>query len=118
MNMLADTLVSPTAYMRAYLQQRGWQLPADMRVIPNVMPALGQPREGAAVSSAAGLPARLPDLSPARRVWRLAFFSRMEERKGLKVFVDALNLLDAVSLKQSQVGLLLSEEKVRSWRFL
>ena len=37
-NLLADTLVSPTRYMRAYLQQRGWRLPSDTRVIPNVMP--------------------------------------------------------------------------------
>ena len=37
-NLLADTLVSPTRYMRAHLQQRGWRLPSDTRVIPNVMP--------------------------------------------------------------------------------
>lgn len=37
-NLLADTLVSPSRYMRAYLQQRGWRLPPDARVIPNVMP--------------------------------------------------------------------------------
>lgn len=36
----------------------------------------------------------------------MAFFSRMEERKGVKVFVDALNLLDSGQLKQSQVLLL------------
>jgi hypothetical protein len=38
-----------------------------------------------------------------KQVWRVAFFSRMEERKGVKVFVDALNLLDSGQLKQSQV---------------
>lgn len=37
-NLMADTMVSPTSYMRAYFRQRGWQLPADTRVIPNVMP--------------------------------------------------------------------------------
>jgi hypothetical protein len=37
-NMLADTLVSPTEYMVSYFMQRGWQLPADTVTIPNVMP--------------------------------------------------------------------------------
>ena len=39
MNLMADTMVSPTSYMRAYFRQRGWRLPADTRVIPNVMPS-------------------------------------------------------------------------------
>ena len=30
-------------------------------------------------------------------VWRLAFFSRLEERKGLKLFVEAVNKLAADS---------------------
>ncbi|CAL8462363.1 g1896 [Coccomyxa elongata] len=93
-NMLADTLASPTQHMRAYLRARGWRLPTDTRVIPNVMPALvAEPRQEA--------PGGL-DTGHVKRVWRLAFFSRMEERKGVKVFVDALHLLDAARLKQSQ----------------
>lgn len=93
--MLADTLASPTQHMRAYLQARGWRLPADTRVIPNVMPALeAEPKQEA--------PGGL-DTGHVKRVWRLAFFSRMEERKGIKVFVDALHLLDTTRLKQSQV---------------
>jgi hypothetical protein len=36
-------------------------------------------------------------------VWRVAFFSRLEERKGLKVFVDALNALDWPALARNQV---------------
>ena len=93
-NMLADTLASPTEHMRAYLQARGWRLPTDTRVIPNVMPAIeAEPKQEA------------PELNTGhvKRVWRLAFFSRMEERKGLKVFVDALHMLDAERLTQSQV---------------
>ncbi len=38
-----------------------------------------------------------------RRVWRVAFFSRLEERKGIKVFVDALHKLDFGALSRSQV---------------
>ena len=39
MNLMADTMASPTAYMQAYFRQRGWQLPEDTLTIPNVMPA-------------------------------------------------------------------------------
>ena len=42
-----------------------------------------------------------------RRVWRVAFFSRLEERKGIKLFVDALHRLDHASLALNQVALLL-----------
>ena len=41
-NLMADTMVSPTSYMRAYFRRRGWQLPVDTRVIPNVMPSSKQ----------------------------------------------------------------------------
>ena len=37
-NLMADTMTSPTAYMQAYLRQRGWQLPEETLTIPNVMP--------------------------------------------------------------------------------
>ena len=46
-----------------------------------------------------------------RRVWRVAFFSRLEERKGIKVFVDALHKLDFAALSRSQVRL-----AARCWR--
>ena len=42
-NLMADTMVTPTSYMRAYFRRRGWRLPADMHVIPNVMPSFKEP---------------------------------------------------------------------------
>ena len=36
---LADALISPTAYMTAFLKQRAWRLPKTSLVIPNVVPA-------------------------------------------------------------------------------
>lgn len=39
MNLMADTMTSPTAYMQAYFRQRGWRLPEETLTIPNVMPA-------------------------------------------------------------------------------
>ncbi len=35
---LADALISPTAYMTAFLKQRAWRLPKTSLVIPNVLP--------------------------------------------------------------------------------
>ena len=35
----------------------------------------------------------------------MAFFSRLEERKGIKLFVDALHRLDYASLALNQVVL-------------
>lgn len=49
-------------------------------VIPNIIPAV-EPSESKP--------------GEEKRVWRLAFFSRLEERKGLKMFVDAVNKLTA-----------------------
>ena len=32
-------------------------------------------------------------------IWRLAFFSRLEERKGIKLFVDAVSSLNVTDEK-------------------
>ena len=50
---LADVLASPSRYMLAYFQQRGWALPLDSRVIPNVLPP-AEPQQPA--PAAAGSP--------------------------------------------------------------
>jgi hypothetical protein len=39
-----------------------------------------------------------PQAGDEKPVWRLAFFSRLEERKGLKLFVEAVAALDAAAL--------------------
>ena len=36
-------------------------------------------------------------------IWRLAFFSRLEERKGIKLFVDAINQLDVSDIPNFEV---------------
>ena len=43
MNLMADTMTSPTGYMRAYFKQRGWRMPEDTLTIPNVMPTFKEP---------------------------------------------------------------------------
>ena len=42
-------------------------------------------------------------------------FSRLEERKGIKVFVDALNMLDADALAVNQVTQPRQDEQMAIW---
>lgn len=37
-------------------------------------------------------------------VWRVAFFSRLEERKGIKLFVEAINQLDVSHIPNFEVA--------------
>ena len=36
-------------------------------------------------------------------VWRVAFFSRLEERKGIKLFVDAVSSLNVTNIPNFEV---------------
>jgi O-antigen biosynthesis protein len=84
---LADVVVSPSQYMLGWMQSRGWVLPDACYVQQNVT---------------------LPDLTTfARRVRRegvvqraaeLVFFGRLEARKGIGLFCDALDLVECADL--------------------
>ena len=71
----ADALVSPSAYMLEYLTDRGWTLPERRFVQPYARPTI----DG--------------DDSAETDVRELVFFGRLETRKGLEVFCDALDVL-------------------------
>ncbi len=83
---LADVIVSPSAYMVGWMESQGWDLPEQTHVIPHPTrsEATGDPRPA---PTAAG-----------ERVQRVAFFGRLEERKGLLPFAAALNRLDPALL--------------------
>jgi glycosyltransferase involved in cell wall biosynthesis len=74
---LADAVVSPSAYMLESMRERGWKLPR-MFVVPYITQATvdapSSPR-------------------PFDRVDRVVFFGRLEDRKGIRPFVEALNLI-------------------------
>ena len=79
---LADAVVSPSAYLVDWMRSEGWRLPTATFVIPHV-------------SRAAATGERRPaPVEPAERVERIAFFGRLEERKGVGPFVEAVNSLD------------------------
>jgi glycosyltransferase involved in cell wall biosynthesis len=75
---LADAVVSPSAFLLDWMRAQGWQLPQRSLVIPYFT---------APAAARAARPS--PD-----RLERLTFFGRIDERKGLKIFADALRALE------------------------
>ncbi|MBE2216306.1 MAG: glycosyltransferase, partial [Opitutaceae bacterium] len=75
----ADLLVCPSRAIRAWLITQGWPVPADTRVLPILFEVPGTPVVPRAVA-----PGALEDL---------IFFGRLETRKGLEVFLAALERL-------------------------
>ena len=75
----ADVLISPSAYLLAWFQHRGWQLPTAAFVQPNVMLSAFDtaPYESRCVEK--------------RR--EFVFFGRLEPRKGVFLFLEAASLL-------------------------
>ena len=158
---LADALISPTHYMSAFLRQRGWRLPATSLVVPNVLPELeAAAAESLVCPPGPCLQARWPlrralaclqwsrgvrcamehaaqralrgmQAGAEKPVWRLAFFSRLEERKGLKLFVEAVTALDKAGLDsrfevhfvgaESRIDMMASgdwlKERTAAWTF-
>lgn len=85
---LADAVVSPSAYLLGWMADAGWSLPASQHVIPNFTEQATRRTQGA--TSVKPAPAS-PGQPEALR--ELVFFGRLEERKGVRLFAGALNLL-------------------------
>jgi glycosyltransferase involved in cell wall biosynthesis/GT2 family glycosyltransferase len=69
----SDFVVSPSRYMVQQLSKIGWEFPGEVEVLGLPMP----------------LPAAEPAL-PAPQIKKVLYFGRIEERKGIKLFVKAL----------------------------
>ena len=89
---LADVVVSPSAYLVDWMRGEGWQLPPQTFVIPHVSRA-----------GATGEPPPPPVQADVNRVDRVAFFGRLEERKGVRPFLAALNGLEPELLERFAV---------------
>lgn len=76
---LADVVISPSQYMLDWMARQGWRITAPTHVIQNLMPA-------AAIAAHAHATAPLA-------VTEWVFFGRLERRKGLLLFLDALRRL-------------------------
>ena len=75
---LADFVVSPSAYILRKYQSYGWTLPANTLVRPNILPFSTE-----------------RDIPPPRKaaIDEIVFFGRIERRKGVWLFCEALDRL-------------------------
>jgi glycosyltransferase involved in cell wall biosynthesis len=90
----ADVLVSPSAYMLRWMREAGWTLPEATCVLPYLTTA---------VALAEPLPEPLVPGGPIRRI---AFFGRLDERKGIGPFVAGVSALDPALLAGIELVLL------------
>ena len=74
----ADWVISPSRYMIDWMRGRKWEVPDRVRIIQNLMPDTMGPLAG---------------ITPAQKSETLVFFGRLEFRKGLKLFCDAIDRL-------------------------
>lgn len=80
---LADTIVSPSAYMLDFLDSRGWKVPEERFVVRN---ALAQTLSAVQIEG--------------KPLTELVFFGRLETRKGFGIFLDSITRL----IKQQDPG--------------
>lgn len=85
---LADVVVSPSQYLVDWMRDERWRLPARSLVIPYLTRAAATGEEPPPRAAAA-----------ANGIERIAFFGRLEERKGLRPFATALNRLEPELLR-------------------
>jgi|HubBroStandDraft_6_1064221.scaffolds.fasta_scaffold41767_3 glycosyltransferase involved in cell wall biosynthesis/GT2 family glycosyltransferase len=78
----ADIVVSPSQYLLNWMQLNGWELPEQTYVTPYVLPKM--------VLSENSAPRQ-----KRKDIREIVFFGRLEIRKGLKLFCDALDELCA-----------------------
>ena len=96
---MADVVVSPSQYLLRWMLERDWVLPEQCFVRQYVRPATArQP---------------LADADRVQRISELVFFGRLEVRKGLVLFCDALDLLKSdPKLRQAKVTFLGKVDKI------
>jgi O-antigen biosynthesis protein len=83
----ADIVTSPSQYLLRWMQENGWELPERTYVAPYILPQ--------------GLLSEAPAPSARRKdVHEIVFFGRLEIRKGLKLFCDAVDELCADRAKR------------------
>lgn len=80
---LADLAWSPSEYIADWMRQHGYRFPGDVRTLQYVIPPMGFPGQQIA-------PARPASLE-RQQVRSIVFFGRLEQRKGLGLFLNAID---------------------------
>lgn len=75
----ADLVISPSSYMIRWMREFGWSLPSSAVALPNL--TLGNPR------------VRDDQIASDRKLDHIVFFGRLEQRKGLDFFCNAIDAL-------------------------
>jgi glycosyltransferase involved in cell wall biosynthesis len=88
----SDFVISPSRYMACHLKSLGWEFPAGVEVLGLPMP---RPECECAPERPASTPLR-----------RIVYFGRVEERKGIRIFVAALQRLVKTGISTPPVVLL------------
>lgn len=78
---LADVAISPSRYLADWMVAHGWAMPANMHVMQNIV-QVASPADGSDRRAVSG------------KVDEIVFFGRLEVRKGLELFCDAVDLLE------------------------
>jgi glycosyltransferase involved in cell wall biosynthesis len=86
----SDFVVSPSRYMPGHLKRLGWEFPGEVEVLGLPMPE----------------PANTKNDLPPSRIRRIVYFGRVEERKGIRNFVHALQRFVAESRERPEIVLL------------
>jgi glycosyltransferase involved in cell wall biosynthesis len=82
---MSDVVISPSAYLLDWTRSQGWELP-DRVFVQQYVGSRATRREGADVDAGGSRPVDGP-------IEEIVFFGRLEVRKGLVLFCDALDLL-------------------------
>jgi glycosyltransferase involved in cell wall biosynthesis len=77
---LADVLISPSRYLVDWMTTRGWKLPPQVHIIQNILPTAEEHPAPAAAKA---------------QIREIVFFGRLETRKGLPIFCEAMAMLGA-----------------------
>jgi GT2 family glycosyltransferase/glycosyltransferase involved in cell wall biosynthesis len=84
---LADIVYSPSHYMLRWMRECGWRVPAHALVWPNVMPRHYNE-----------LPIFERAVGSMQQINEIVFFGRLETRKGVELFCDAISRALATGL--------------------
>src|SRR5262249_9068554 len=86
----ADIIISPCQYMLRWMIEQGFKLPERSFVQQNILPANARGNTPADTGSSVNQP-----------VSELVFFGRLETRKGIELFCDALDRVAKTSVPQN-----------------
>jgi hypothetical protein len=102
---LADVVVSPSRYLLEWIEKRGWQMPSECYVQQYILPQSAR--------------TALPDAAKgAREIDELVFFGRLETRKGVALFCEALDRIPPAAAAKIKAVSFLGREatvEVPSW---